>query len=88
MSEDNKERLKRLTLMARDRYNDNGSFTMEEVNAYFEAVTKAFGSSEASGLLNLVLDTIKEHGYIKLNNDFGRALVVAISERIVAVSSQ
>jgi len=78
----NEERLKRLTLMAVDRYKNNESFTWEEVQAYFDAVGKAFGASEASGVLNFVLDTIKHHGFDKLNNDFGRALVVSIGEHI------
>jgi hypothetical protein len=80
LSEESKERLKRLTLMAIDRYNNNEAFTMEEVNAYFGAVKEAFGDSEASGVLNFVLDAIKRHGYENLDRNFGRAMVVAIGE--------
>jgi hypothetical protein len=79
-----KERLKRLTLMALERYENNEAFTLEEVYAYFDALTKAFGPSEASGFLNLVVATIQRHGgaraFNKFNNVFGRALVVTIVE--------
>lgn len=81
MIEDNKIRLKRLTLMAVDRYRNNEPFTNEEVNAYFECLNTVFGANEASGFLNLVLDTIKEHGYKNLNNNFGMAITVAIGEQ-------
>jgi hypothetical protein len=81
-----KERLKRLTLMAVDRYRNNESFTIEEVQAYFDALSNAFGSFEASGFLNYVLNTIKRHGFDKLNKDFGRALVVAIGEHVRVLS--
>jgi hypothetical protein len=81
MSEDNKTRLKRLTLTAVDRYRNNESFTNEEVNAYFECIGTVFGENEASGFLNLVLDTIKKHGYENLDNNFGMAVIVAIGEQ-------
>jgi hypothetical protein len=80
MSEQSKERLKRLSLMAIDRYNNGEGFTMEEVNAYFSAVSESFGESNASGVLNLILETIKRHGFNNLGNDFGRAMVVSIYE--------
>jgi hypothetical protein len=81
MAEDNKTRLKRLTLMAVDRYRNNEPFTNEEVTAYFECIGTVFGENEASGFLNRVLDTIKKHGYENLNNNFGMAVTVAIGEQ-------
>jgi hypothetical protein len=81
MTEDNKTRLKRLTLIAIDRYRNNEPFTNEEVNAYFECIGTVFGENEASGFLNHVLDTIKKHGYENLNNNFGMAVVIATGKQ-------
>jgi hypothetical protein len=81
MTGNNRTRLKRLTLMAIDRYRNNEPFTNEEVNAYFECIGTVFGENEASGFLNLVLDTIKKHGYENLNNNFGMGVIVAIGEQ-------
>ena len=59
MTEDSKVRLKRLTLMAIDRYENGEGFTNQEVEAYFGCLRTSFGETEASGFLNLVLHTIK-----------------------------
>ena len=80
MAED-KSSIKTLTLMAVDRYRNNEPFTNEEVNAYFEDIGTVFGEDEASGFLNLVLDTIKKHCYENLDNTFGVAVIVAIGEQ-------
>lgn len=81
MAEDSKIRLKRLTLMAFDRYNNKESFTSQEVNAYLECLKESFGENEASGFLNLVLQTIKDHSNENLSNDFGLAVVTTIAEQ-------
>lgn len=53
-----KEKLRELTLLAIDRFEHGKSFTWNEANAYFRAIAETFGENEASGFLNLVLDTI------------------------------
>ena len=85
VGESAKARLKRLTLIAMERYASGEPFTMEEVDAYFACVKAAFGEEEVSGFLNLVLNTIRMHGYKNLKSNFGMAVIVAIGERASGV---
>lgn len=56
-----KKQLGFLSLLALSRFNNNESFCDEEVLGYFGAIEKVFGKGEASGFLNLVLETYKKY---------------------------
>lgn len=65
--------------MAIDRYKNGEPFTNQEVEANLNCLRASFGETEASGFLNLVMQTIKENK--KLVDNFGLAVVTAIGKQ-------
>jgi hypothetical protein len=82
------DRLKLITLQAVDCYFKRQPFTIEEINVCFYEIDSLFGRDEGSGFLNIVLDTLKDHGFTDASRDFGMAFVVTIAEAALHIEKE
>ena len=72
----NKKELKHLIQLAYALYNEKLYFSRQMTNEFFQGLKDCFGETEASGFLNLVLETIKMHKWNAL--DFNKAVTETI----------
>ena len=76
----NKKELKHLIHLAYTLHNEKLYFSNQMTNEFFQGITDCFGETEASGFLNLVLETIKIHKWNAL--DFNKAVTETIISKM------
>jgi DNA repair protein RadC len=72
-----------LSAIAYDKYHRQEHFTLEDMSNYFNALRDAFGSKEASGFLNLCLDTHKNR--LNKKQQFPDSVLEAIATHMEAM---